>query len=1285
MRSKTKWGLAGLAIVACILFIQLSNPKIESRKVVPTTPSHTNTGQSEGENSSTSSADRVFETSKVEQSPYKSLSTQVIREAQERSEAWSANYEIADTWTVQVSSQIDLNNLISKLNAQLIGPVAGFPDVFVLRVKGSEAASVAAQVRNILSASTEARWFEQEIIETFALRYDETSPPISDPLLTDQWHLRNTGDRRNVAGEDANVYPAWNYGVSGAGIFIAVVDTGIEGNHPDLAPNYRTDLDYDYLNNDGSAAPVTGDETHGTAVSGVAAAAANESCGVGAAFNAELIGVRLINENQGVSSSRQASAVSHRSDLVHIYNNSWGPDTDNGARLAGPGNLPFSAIKNAIEEGRNGLGCIFVWAAGNGLNIGSNVNYDGWASHRYTIAVGAVGDHGRQSNYSEPGASMLVCAHSNGNTSGIRTTDLQGAAGADSGDCRIEFGGTSSASPLVAGIVALMLETNPNLTWRDVQHILAKTAVKVSTTDSDWTRNGAGYWVNHKFGFGRVDAAAAVKVAQDWIPVGEEILITSNSLNLNQTVPDNSTAGIQAFYTENNNIRVEHVAVTLKIHAGVGNTMDWGNLKISLTSPDGTDSILAEPHTDAQKSYTEWTYWTVRHMDETSQGTWTLDIEDLRTGNIHVVDSWDIEIYGTEILEDDNQIPVAVRDDFTISNSTTRLNVLGNDTDDDGDELEVISIYRSPHSEVKLLQSGLIEYTPGNGLGGKDRFGYTMHDGRGGIKTAEVHLVMPIPDAKDDQVATRRNTSISIAVLDNDSDPNGGNIRITDFSTPQHGVVDFQGIINLQYTPEEGFIGIDRFTYSITDDIDGDATAEVTVFVTAEDDYALLFDGNNDQIDIGGSGNQHLKSAFTIEAWIRPTGWGEAETGYARILDKSSIVYYLHGIGFAGYNPHSLLISLDHANGARSIHNTPADSIQLNQWQHVVVTFDNVSTVRMFIDGVEQPLISPFDSASGPVATNGQTMIIGESASQQRAFEGAIDEIRVWNRALTSTEINNQKDSTLSGNESGLLIYYPMNEGNGTQVLDIKAPIQNGQITEAKWIKGIIGENAPPISSTDEVHSIVGEKLVIPVTENDSDPDGDELRVSRILSISEGSASIIGGSIIYQPPEGFTGLVRIDFEIEDFYNGKTISTLILTIGEGLYYSVWETQYYDGSLGNAEEDTDYDSLTNFSEYAFGTDPLSGFRDPALWDLKYEPDSGTTTFTFTLLKNSLDVNYQLSQSTDMVNWLTAYEGEDYNLLTVIDTSLDTETRTVEFQPEGGQRIFLKLEAFSLAGSQ
>jgi subtilisin-like proprotein convertase family protein len=313
----------------------------------------------------------------------------------------------------------------------------------------------------------------------------------------------------------------------------------------------------------------------------------------------------------------------------------------------GPGPLVRAALEVGVTRGRDGLGNIYVWAAGNGLYYKDNVNYDGYANSPFTIAVGAVDNTGRQAWYSEPGAAMLVTAPSSGSLAGITTTDLFGNPGYSAGDCTTTFGGTSAAAPLVAGVVALMLEANPELAWRDVQHILAKTAVKNDPSDSDWATNEAGYQINHKYGFGRVDAGAAVEAALTWSPVAPALSLNSKPVNLNQTIPDNNTTGLTTTLTVSQSMTLEHVEVVVDISHPYR-----GDLEIVLISPAGTQSVLAEPRRDSGNNYDSWRFMTVHNWGESSQGTWTLEVKDkvaLDVGQLH---SWQLILHGTDIKKD---------------------------------------------------------------------------------------------------------------------------------------------------------------------------------------------------------------------------------------------------------------------------------------------------------------------------------------------------------------------------------------------------------------------------------------------------------------------------------------------------------------------------------------------------------------------------------------------------------------------------------------------------------
>ena len=195
----------------------------------------------------------------------------------------------------------------------------------------------------------------------------------NDEDFNDQWHLRNTGQTSGTSGEDANVTSVWN-SYTGTGIIISVVDDGLDKDHPDISPNYSPTHSYDWCNSDSDPTP-TSNNGHGTAAGGVAAAAGDNSIHVsGAAYNATLGGSTLIACWSG--DSLEANALSFLNDEIDIYTNSWGP-SDNGQTLSAPGPLMLAAFEEDAYQGRNGLGNIITWAAGNGLTSDDNANYDG--------------------------------------------------------------------------------------------------------------------------------------------------------------------------------------------------------------------------------------------------------------------------------------------------------------------------------------------------------------------------------------------------------------------------------------------------------------------------------------------------------------------------------------------------------------------------------------------------------------------------------------------------------------------------------------------------------------------------------------------------------------------------------------------------------------------------------------------------------------------------------------------------------------------------------------------
>jgi subtilisin-like proprotein convertase family protein len=433
----------------------------------------------------------------------------------------------------------------------------------------------------------------------------------SDPELDQQWHLINALD----GNHDVNVEGAWSAGITGNGVVIGIVDAGVEIAHPDLIGGYNA-----------QGSQIGGLSSHGTSCAGVAVATANNGQGgAGIAYGAEWSKLYI------GTSSEIADAFGHRNNINDIKSNSWGPIDD--GRIAYMSTLESSALANAINVGRSGLGEIFVFAAGNG-GTSDRTDYDSYASSRYTIAVGAIGDNDTRAPYNEQGSSMLVVTQSSGNNRDIYTTTV-GSSYTNS------FGGTSSACPLAAGTIALMLEANPNLTWRDVQAILIESARKCDPNNANWTTSAAGYDLNINYGYGAIDAGSAVSLAATWLNLPPEILATSGQVMINQQIPDNDLVGLNSVATITEDFIVESVELVLNVaHANIG------DLWVRLTSPSGQHSVLAKVRDDFTDDYDNFLFTSMRHWGESSQGDWIVEIHDGDGGTVGLWEDFQINIYG---------------------------------------------------------------------------------------------------------------------------------------------------------------------------------------------------------------------------------------------------------------------------------------------------------------------------------------------------------------------------------------------------------------------------------------------------------------------------------------------------------------------------------------------------------------------------------------------------------------------------------------------------------------
>lgn len=344
----------------------------------------------------------------------------------------------------------------------------------------------------------------------------------SGQRLSDQWHLRNTGFHRGtstgfVAGADARVIDAWTLaeGLGSTQVIVAVIDDGFDLGHPDLSMPGKVVGPWDFTRSSNDPTPDPDEQDwHGTPCAGVALAQSANAGVYGAAPGATLMPVRWGPDLSDSQIEQWFGYVTSKG--AWVVNCSW------SARAR---NYPLSsrsvqAISQCASSGRDGTGCVIVFAAG---NANHNVNdpaagtVNGFAIHPDVIAVAASTSQDLKSDYSNYGAEISVCSPSSGAGGwGILTTDVTGARtiggatqrlGYAVGDYTSDFGGTSSAAPLVAGICALVLSIAPDLKASDVKKLIEATARKIGGLGPGETRSDV-------FGHGCVDGMAAVRAAQ---------------------------------------------------------------------------------------------------------------------------------------------------------------------------------------------------------------------------------------------------------------------------------------------------------------------------------------------------------------------------------------------------------------------------------------------------------------------------------------------------------------------------------------------------------------------------------------------------------------------------------------------------------------------------------------------------------------------------------------------------------------------------------------------------
>ncbi len=503
--------------------------------------------------------------------------------------------------------------------------------------------------------------------------------PGPDPLLERQWHLFNTGQSGGVPGMDIGLQGVKE---TGRGVLMAFVDGAVQLNHPDLVANvFAINGRLPALDTSPPPAPPNAtynpnagqwDDAHGTAVVGIAVASANNSLG-GRGVAPETKFVAYNGVVTGLVASKLRSAIDLGADIV---NNSWGSLDSSSGQFSYQSSDPAwrEAMTAALGQGRQGRGTVVVFAAGNG-GLNEDSNRDGYVNHPGVLAVGAVDHRGRPSSYAEPGANVLISAPSmsllrrTDAGADIWTTDIAGPRGLAAGvlpenaDYAPFAGGSSASAPMVSGVVALMLEANPSLSWRDVRWLLARSARPANLSPEQAepsVMNAQGF--HPRVGFGRVHAGDAVLAARNFAGLPAERRCDSGLQRIDQAIGDSpAPALIITTQLEGCDLKiVKSVQVTLEVdHSYVA------DLDVVLISPSGTRSQLAKPHScPASQSgpcgdlSRGWTFHSVRHMGERVDGSlqnamqsqlqqfWQIQLKDGQSGDTGVWKSWRLLITG---------------------------------------------------------------------------------------------------------------------------------------------------------------------------------------------------------------------------------------------------------------------------------------------------------------------------------------------------------------------------------------------------------------------------------------------------------------------------------------------------------------------------------------------------------------------------------------------------------------------------------------------------------------